>query len=250
MPAPRESTARNFLVTAVVAIVCSLGVSLAEVAFRSRRVAHQDLAQARGVLEAAGAYDPGVPIERTAARIEMRIVDLETGAYIPAEAYDPLATTPLDRRDDLAGLDRRERHARVWLVRDAGAVSAIVLPVRGTGWSEMHGLLGLDRDLVTIRGLTFVEHGETAGMGAEVDNPKWKALWPGKRAFDPEGGVRIRVVKPGSTSPGADPATVVDGISGATITTEGVDAMLRFWLGDLGFGPYLARLRREGVESD
>jgi len=250
MPPRRETTARNFAVTAIVAIVCSLAVSLAEVALRPYRLANQDLARARSVLEAAGAYDPDVPIERTAERIESRIVDLETGAYVDEEDYDPDLSSLLEGEDDPAGIERRERHARVWLVRDRGEISAIVLPVRGRGWSTMLGLLALDRDLVTIRGLTFTEHGETAGMGAEIDNPKWKSGWPGKRAFDAAGEVRIRVVRPGSTIPGADPESVVDGVSGASLTTEGVDALVRFWLGDGGFGRYLARLRREGVDGD
>jgi len=243
---PRESTVRNFTVTAIVAVVCSLAVSLAEVALRPYRLANRDLATARGVLEAAGAYDPAVPIERTAARIESRFVDLDTGAYVAEEDYDPDATILLGD-DDPADIEVRERHARIWLVRDGGAVAAIVLPIRGTGWSPMKGFLGLDRDLVTIRGLTFSEHAETAGMGAEIDNPKWKALWPGKQAFDASGAVTIRVVKPGSTSPSP---TTVDGISGASLTSEGVDALVRFWLSDRGFGLYLARLRREGVDRE
>jgi len=250
VPPRRETTLRNFVVTAIVAVVGSLAVSLAEVALRPYREAQQDLDRVRQVLEAAGAYDPEVPLERTAQRGESRIVDLETGEYVPEGEYDPNAGSLLDPDADPAGVEKRERHARVWIVRDAGAISAIVLPVRGAGWSMLHGLVGLDRDLQTIRGLTFTKHDETAGMGAEVDDPKWKAQWPGTRAFDEGGAVRLRVVKPGTNVPGADPASVVDGSSGATLTTEGVDALLRFWLGDRGFGPYLDRLRREGVDDE
>jgi Na+-transporting NADH:ubiquinone oxidoreductase subunit C len=110
----------------------------------------------------------------------------------------------------------------------------------------LHGFVALDRDLTTVRGLTFHRHEETPGVGAEVDNPKWKARWPGKHVFDPDGRLRIRVVKSGT----ADPASLydVDGLTGASVTTAGVNDLMRFWFGDRGYGPFLKRLATEGVD--
>ena len=107
----------------------------------------------------------------------------------------------------------------------------------------MYGFLALDPDLATIRGLTFYQHGETPGLGGEVDNPRWKALWPGRIAFDETGEPVIAVARGRVGTPQQDPHRV-DGLAGATLTSRGVTAMLRFWLGEHGYGPYLERLKR------
>jgi Na+-transporting NADH:ubiquinone oxidoreductase subunit C len=106
----------------------------------------------------------------------------------------------------------------------------------------MYGFVALDKDLKTIRGLTFYKHKETPGLGAEVDNPNWKAKWPGRLAFDDSGKVVIEVIKGPAGSPGETPHKV-DGLSGATLTSNGVTYLLRFWLGKEAFGPYLDTLR-------
>jgi len=243
MPA-RESTARNFLVAGAVAVACSLLVSLTAVGLRARRERGQDLERMRAILAVAGLYDPAVPVAYAFRHVEARVVDLDTGRYVPEESLDPTAQTVLAPRDDVAGIGKRERYVRVYLVRDATGVRQVVLPVRGQGWSELRGFLALDRDLTTVRGFAIHAHAETAGMGAEVDNPKWKARWPGKRLYDDEGRLRLNVVADGRrVSP-----YEVDGITGATLTTEGLQGMIRFWFGDLGYRRYLERLAKEGVD--
>ena len=108
-------------------------------------------------------------------------------------------------------------------------------------WSTLYGFLALDARTFEIQGITFYQHGETPGLGGEIDNPKWKALWPGKRAFDENMNPVIEVVK-GQAS--AD--NEVDGLSGATMTSRGVTNLLRFWLGENGYGPYLKWFRTAG----
>jgi Na+-transporting NADH:ubiquinone oxidoreductase subunit C len=109
----------------------------------------------------------------------------------------------------------------------------------------MYGFLALDKDLATIRGLSFYKHGETPGLGGEVDNPVWKAKWPGRLAFGEAGTPDIHVIK-GAAGPVESDPHRVDGLSGATITSNGVTHLLRFWLGENGFGPYLSKLRDAG----
>jgi len=241
-----ESTGKNFLVTALVAVSCSLAVSATAVGLRARRERNQDVERMKHVLVVAGLYDPAVPVARSFRRVEPRIVDLDTGEYVAEEEYDPTAAEVLELDDDIAGIEKRERYVRVYLVRDLGNVRQIVLPVRGQGWSTLHAFVALDRDLVTVRGFTVHDHDETAGIGAEVDNPKFKARWPNKRIYGPGGGVALRVVKAGTAAQGSHHE--IDGLSGATLTTEGVRDMILFWFGPHGYKRYLDRLRAQGVD--
>jgi Na+-transporting NADH:ubiquinone oxidoreductase subunit C len=140
--------------------------------------------------------------------------------------------------------------AKVYLLKKDGQFNGVVLPVYGSGlYSTLYGFIALDSDLRTIRGLKFYEQGETAGLGAEVDNPRWLAKWPGKLALDETGQPLVDVIK-GGVNP-ASPLIdyQVDAISGATMTSRGVSALLKYWLGPDGFGPYLARLKAQQMEA-
>ena len=121
----------------------------------------------------------------------------------------------------------------------------MVLPVSGYGlWSTLYGFLTLDIDTRTVKGLGFYEHAETAGLGAEVDNPRWKAQWPGKVVLD-EQYVPIVSVEKGGNAKGS---SSVDALSGATITSRGVEKMIHYWLGDHGYGPFLNEFRNSAVD--
>jgi len=241
----RESAAKNFAVTAAVAVVCSFLVSVTAVGLRDRQARNKDVDRMRHILQVAGIHDPRVSVLRAFERVEERIVDLESGDYVRAASLDPAAHTVIPVDEDVAGIERRERYVHVYLVRDrAGEVDQIVLPVRGRGWSMLHGYVALSKDLVTVHGLTIHRHDETAGMGAQVDRAKWKALWPGKRIYGPDGDVRLRVIK-GAAPPDAPYA--VDGLTGATLTTEGVSNMIRFWFGEMGYRRFLERRKEKGM---
>jgi len=254
-----EHSARHTVVfTTVLCLVFSLLVSAVSVSLRDRQEENRRLDRIKNVLAVAGAIAPGerLPREeiqrRFAERIEPRIVDLETGRYV--DAADPLAFDPRkaarDPEQSHAAPENRAKVRRVpdrtlvFLLVADGRVEGIVLPVEGYGlWSTLYGYLALEADARTIRGLTFYEHGETAGLGGEVDNPRWKALWHGRLAFDDAWRPAIEVVKGHAGPPREDPFEV-DGLSGATLTSNGVTHLLRFWLGENGFGPYLAEYRR------
>lgn len=198
--------------------------------------------------------------------VESQIINLETGepideetkeqieaAFGSLEKYDqkkaannPAFSETIGGGKDVANVKRRENYSFVYLVRKPdGALDQVILPIRGYGlWSTLWGFIALDSDLVTIRGITYYQHGETPGLGGEVDNPNWKAQWRGKQAFE-DGEVAIRVIK-GSVDEGTENAEhKIDGLSGATITSKGVTNMLQYWLGEEGFGPFLDRLRKK-----
>jgi Na+-transporting NADH:ubiquinone oxidoreductase subunit C len=255
---PKETAGRTLYVTLVVCAFCSVLVAGAAVVLRPPQEANKLLDRKRNILMAAGLLAEGKSVDELFANIDARVVDLATGEYakgIDPEAFDqrqaakdPVQSVDIPLEKDLAGNKRRAKLAPVYLVRGSEEVVKIILPVYGKGlWSTLYGFLALDaKDLSTIQALVFYEHAETPGLGGEVDNPNWRAQWKGKEAFDEKGSIRIEVIK-GKVDPGRPEAKYqVDGISGASITTRGVKNMLRYWLGEDGFGPYLARLKARG----
>ena len=89
----------------------------------------------------------------------------------------------------------------------------------------------------SVMGIEYYEHKETPGLGGEVDNPNWKSGWQGKKIYNSEGSVSLKVVKGVSKDD-----YEIDGMSGATITSNGVTNMINFWLGDQGYGPIIKKL--------
>jgi len=255
----QRSVSYNFLFAGAVCVVCAVFVSASAVGLKGRQEENATLDRQRNVLVAAGLAGDDerltrAQIEERFAPIQAVVIDTASGAELPD--VDPLtfdqrrrSTSPETSRPAAANralVSRIPDQALVYKkLGDGGATDLVILPVEGKGlWSTLYGFLALDSDLETIRGITFYEHKETPGLGGEVDNPKWKALWPGRRAFDENLEPRIEVIKGRAGPPDADPHRV-DGLSGATITSRGVTNLLRFWLGEQGFGPYLERRRAE-----
>lgn len=256
---PNDSVAKMLLVTIVLSLVCSVLVSSAAVLLKPMQERNVELARKARILEVAGLMEPGRPVDALFESVETRMVELETGEFsaehdpdnfdMQVAARDPRLGVAIPPWEDIAGITRRSRFAPVYLVRDAsGALDMVILPVHGYGlWSTMYGFLALSGDGQEVRGLTFYQHAETPGLGGEIENPRWLARWEGRRVFGPEGEVRLQVVH-GSVDPASEWAEwSVDGLSGATLTADGVSNMVQYWLGEQGFGPFLARLQEEGA---
>ena len=129
-------------------------------------------------------------------------------------------------------------------------LNAIILPVRGYGlWGTMKGYLAIESDLKTIIGLEFFDDKETPGLGGEINNPRWKAIWKGKEIYSDSGEVVISVIKGSVDKTNDESIYQVDGLSGATITSNGVTNLLSFWLGDMGYGPLIQNLKlKESID--
>ena len=258
----RESVAKAYAVTMGLAIVCSVLVSGAAVGLRPQQEAARNEFIRKNILMAAGLYGEISMREAFAegGRVETRIVDLATGEYLPedeidpqrfdqrAAARDPDQSRPIDSEDDVARIGRREKYSLVYLVKnEEGQVDQVILPVRGKGlWSTMYGFISLDYgDLNTVRGITFYDHGETPGLGGEIENPRWRAHWlDGKRVYNDQGDVELRVVKTAVDPQSPAAAHQIDALSGATITADGVSNLVEYWFGADAFKPYLEQLRK------
>jgi Na+-transporting NADH:ubiquinone oxidoreductase subunit C len=245
-------------VTLFVCALCSAAIASAVTWLRPYQQAHREADRSSRVREIVGAV-PGLETALGTlgtARLEARVVELATGRpapHVDADRFDfreavldPSESVALAPERDVAGIGRRAHYAVVHEVRDPNGLRLVVLPVYGAGYiSTLYGYLALDADTQTLRGLDFYEHAETPGLGSEIESPQWRSLWPGKVARDAAGRVRLGVARGPVDPRSPEAAHLVDGISGATKTGDGVTDLLRFWLGPDGFGPYLERLADE-----
>ena len=253
---PNDSPKKMLIVAVALCLVCSVVVSSAAVLLRPLQLENAALDRKRNIVEVAGLLGSDGDVESAFQRVEARVVNLETGEFAedidPAKydqrkaSKDPARSMALSPEEDIASISRRARYSTVYFVREDDAIRQVILPVHGYGlWSTLYGFLALEGDFRTISGLKFYEHAETPGLGGEVDNPSWRQKWDGKVAFDENGNAVIEVIKGAvdQTRPGAEHR--VDGLAGATLTTRGVDNLLKFWLGENGFGPFLDRMRKK-----
>jgi Na+-transporting NADH:ubiquinone oxidoreductase subunit C len=257
----RESLSNVVIMALAVCLVCSIIVSGAAVVLKPAQLENKALDVKKNILRAAGMLpgdgvvdDQGRGVAELFAEFTVRAVDLDTGEYVDGidfdtyepirAAKDPDASTELAGDQDIAVIGRRENVSLVYIREIDGSIDKVVIPVRGYGlWGTLFGYLGLEGDLRTVAGLGFYEHKETPGLGGEVDNANWKSTWPGVKLFDEEGNVALRLVKQRSAQGSAAADHEIDALSGATFTTRGVQNLVQFWTGDMGFGPFLQNLK-------
>jgi len=242
-----------------VCLVCSVFVSSAAVLLKDRQQRNILIDRHEKVLKVAGLLpsDHNLSDEEIdamfQARIRPELIELATGKAatdIDPASYDqrraekdPTLSVPVP--PNKARVRRLPRYGLIYKVLEGDQVKSIIFPIEGKGlWSTLYGYLALAPDGQTIQSIIFYEHGETPGLGGEIDNPRWRASWKGRQVFDDEGNVRIHVKKGPAGPPDQDPNRV-DGLSGATLTSNGVTNAVQFWMGKKAFGPYLAKLQKE-----
>lgn len=260
----RDSTRYTILFATVVCVVCALLVSVAAVSLQPRQAAAARLYMEKNVLLAAGLLEPGSEVTAQEVnrifdeRIRVRLVDLATGELVPEDKVDARGYDQRKARGDPAtsrvapannaGIGRLPNLGVVYFIMKGDAVDQIVIAVEGLGmWGTIYGFLSLDRDTTTVRGLTYYDQKETPGLGGEIANPKWQALWRGRKGFDEQWNARITVIKGQAGAPEVDPLRV-DGLSGATVTSNAITRLMQFWLSDNGYGKFLKRIR-EGTKT-
>jgi Na+-transporting NADH:ubiquinone oxidoreductase subunit C len=256
-----DSTRYTFLFMAAVCVACALLVAVSAVGLRDRQEQNARLYRQKNVLLAAGLVAPGQDVSDRellkifADRITTSLVDLRSGELVPKgrideESYDQRRAradpqTSYAAPPNAAQISRLPTYAAVYFVKGKdGRAEQVVLPVEGVAmWGTVYGFIALDRDGNTVRGLTFYDQKETPGLGGEIGNPRWQALWVGRKAYDANWEPKLTVVKGHFGPPEQDPHRI-DALSGATITSNGVARLMAFWFGNDGFGPFLKRFRQ------
>lgn len=254
-----ETAGKTLTVAAVLCGVCSVLVAGAVIVLKPKQAYNADIDFKKNVLMSAGLLTPGTDVNETFKQVEPIVVNLETGEIVKdidpktfdqsKADKDPAYVQELDKSQDIAGIKRRSKLQKVFLVKKDGALDQIVLHVYGKGlWSTMKGFLSLDKDTITVRGFNYYAHGETPGLGGEVDNPKWIAQWPGKKVYNEEFKPAIDVLK-GYVDPGmANAERKIDGLSGATLTSVGIENTFNFWLSDNGYSKFLTNVRNGVIQ--
>lgn len=229
----KDSVTNTLFVSITLSLVASVLVSGTAIVLKPVQERNEALFRQQIILDVAGLWSPGDDVASEFGNIETRVVDLATGEFSRVDTGS---------EDD---------SAEIYLVYDGDDVDQIILPVEGPGlWSTMRGFLSMDPDGTTVRGLRFYEHAETPGLGDQIDNDDWRAQWIGKQVFAGDDVPRIEVVRGRVDASSADAIHQVDGIAGATLTGRGVMNLVRYWTGPDGFGPFLARQRREASGDD
>lgn len=247
MSANKESLGKTVGIVVAVCLVCSIVVSGAAVGLRSLQETNAALDKKTNILTAAGLME-GVTSNKQIAevyddRVSEKFVDLSTGQYVdkPSADFDmyKAAKNPefsVKVENSNVGFQARSSIASVYHIKDeSGEVSRLILPVHGSGlWDLMYGFLAVDNDGNTIRELIYYQHKETPGLGGEIQNPAWQAKWDGKKIYN-DGEVAVAVKK--AVKEGDKYA--VDALSGATLTSNGVQNTLTYWASENGYGNYL-----------
>lgn len=263
---PLDSAPKTILVAVSLCLFCSIIVSATAIVLRPQQEHNKVLEKQRNILEVSGLMEEGGDIQALFSNIEPRLVDLRKGVFVTADAVgledvsaydqrkaskDPALSKALSTDEDIASIQRQAYFATVYLVRNAAQqVETLILPIHGYGlWSTLYGFIALKPDGREIIGLQFYEHAETPGLGGEVDNPRWRALWPGKYIFDDQGNVKITVTK-NAAKTGANAQYEVDALAGASLTSRGVRNLVQFWVSENGFGPFLKKITQELARHD
>ncbi|WP_290654770.1 Na(+)-translocating NADH-quinone reductase subunit C [Idiomarina sp.] len=252
MASKNESLGKTIGVVLALCLVCSILVAGSAVALKPMQEKNAALAMQRHILNAAGILEAGMDIPSVYdERIKAHVVSLEDYQVVQDKdpkdfdnrkaAGDPETSTKLDKSTDIAGLGTMENMTEVYLVMDEnGNRNGAVLHIRGQGlWGTMYGLISLEDDMSTVRGVHFYEHSETPGLGGEITNPAWVKTWEGKELYGDDGKVKFDLVKGGASN-----EHEVDALSGATLTSNGVDATIDFWMSEKAYGPLLDKLRK------
>ncbi|WP_377506972.1 NADH:ubiquinone reductase (Na(+)-transporting) subunit C [Octadecabacter sp. R77987] len=246
---PNESRTKTVIVAFLVSAVCAVLVSSATVVLRPIQTANRAAEEQARISDLVRGI-PGMSalLEQSGGTLSTVVIDLDRGRAaqdvttetLEAALADQANWSVLDAGDDLAGLGQRPNYAQVFLLREGADISLILLPVAGQGYGgRIDAIVALHGDMNTIAGIAVTQHSETPGLGGRIEDPSWQAGFPGTLMRDDSGDVRFNVARGTATT-----EFEVDGITGATRTSNGVTRMMRFWLGPQGYGPLLDAIGR------
>ena len=238
-------------------LLCSAIISLIAIQLRSVQNENVVKDMQKKIVSSAGLQLEYGSVENAMMNIKTLVVDLDQGKIVDInpnsyelskELREEGKYKFLSAENDIASIKKREKYSKVFIEYKDDKINTLILPVRGYGlWGILYGYLAIKSDFNTVAGLEFYEHKETPGLGAEIDNPKWKALWQGKKIYQENGEVSLKVIKGNVLASSDNVNYEVDGLSGATLTCNGVTNLIAYWMGSDGFLNFINNLRELDV---
>ncbi len=152
---------------------------------------------------------------------------------------DEITTLNIDEN----GMKSEDGTLSVYVATDGAQPKGYSIPISGKGlWSTIYGYIALEPDGKTVKGITFYKHGETPGLGGELEKEWFTSNYKGKQIYNDEGElVSVEIVKGQVNQNDLNAIHQVDGISGSTLTCKGMN---RFIANDLKtYKPFLERVK-------
>jgi Na+-transporting NADH:ubiquinone oxidoreductase subunit C len=230
-----------FFFAAVVTITCSILLAAAANLLKDRQQENIAFDIRKNILATAGFGSQDLTrqeiLDMYDKYIRSRVINLD-GEELPDRTVEQL-----DPKKDLDLLP-------LYYAEEDGEIIAYIIPVSGKGlWSTIYGYLALEKDLNTVMGITFYQHGETPGLGGEIEKDWFKDNFKGKKIYSPEGDLLSITVVKGKVQnsiPTEEANHYVDGISGSTLTCNGLTKFLK---NDLQtYNPFFNKVREERME--
>lgn len=226
----------------VMTVVVAIGLSFTATGLKPMQDKNVEIANKKEILNSIG-MSQASDIEATYSEVIHEYVVNFLGEEIEADANgNPLIASKIDvRKESRKPLE--ERYLPLYGFTDNEGKSGYIIPLRGAGlWDEIWGYIALEDDYKTVYGASFDHKSETPGLGAEIATPPFQKQFIGKTIIDDSGTfTSIEVVK-GIQS---HPSYQVDGISGGTITSNGVSEMLYSDIKD--YLPFFERIKNENL---
>lgn len=222
----RENSGYTMIYAAVMVIIVALGLAFTHQALNERQTANVNIDKMQQILRS-------LKIDASAAEAQQKYNELVKNAYlINNEGMKVEGSEGVTPNDPAFSTDPGDEEAKGLPVYEAeidGSVKYII-PMKGTGlWGPIWGYLSVESDGSTIYGAEFGHQSETPGLGAEIVTASFRSQFIGKKIIKEGQFKSVAVVKPGQSVSNRD---YVDGISGGTITSKGVDAMLLNSIGE------------------
>lgn len=232
----KSSSLYTVVFSTAVCVVCAALLALTFEGLKGMIDGNKKLDIQKNILKASGLWDPSAG-EKTAEELSKlyednvteMMLDRETGEVIADAKPDLQELRKIGLRKQGGDEDAYPDQVALFEVEVDGS-TVYCLPTSQYGlWSWMHGFLAVSADGREVVGVTYYEQGETPGLGGEVENPNWQDQWEGKHLYSNDGEFIGVVVKKGKVDPevAKEERSYVDGLSGATITSNGVTRDLK-----------------------
>lgn len=209
-----------FIFSSVMVIIVATLLSLAATLLQPRQQRNLETEKKKSMLEAVGIVSNAETAETLYEKYitASYVFDIKGNIVQGVDAFDVVLKDEQKKALDLQNLPLFEAQLE-------NGEKIVIIPVEGKGlWGPIYGYISLKSDMNTIFGTTFDHKGETPGLGAEINTTDFESMFIGKRLFENESFVSISVLKGGAKP---DDIHGVDAISGGTITSKGLEAMLK-----------------------